>query len=131
MTEDIQKDFGITINGYPFIKKFSGKLEYSSDNFIEKFLLNTRHCDSVFRFKLDITNMKVTLISNALQRRSIQEINFVLNPNPKNEDFFKEYLLGYLSYQLTNSGVLESLKDVLLTNLPNKVIIIKLTGAKS
>ena len=144
MAEHIQKDFGITIDGYPFIKKFTAKLEYSTSTFIQKFLTNTQRCGGSFRFKFDIITGQITLISTSFQRSAMSVIHERLEVDPK------QYLFDYLSYQLINSGVLPSLTDIPLggapspprkksskskspskSNAPKKVIIITLSGASS
>jgi hypothetical protein len=109
---DIQEDFCIKLNEYPILTKFSTSDEYKTPEFVAEFERLVPG-GAYFRFRIELGpdgNIIVTPLLAGVQSSIIY--NYHSNPG-----FFS----AYISFQLSNSGILPSIAE--LIRLGNQVTI--------
>jgi hypothetical protein len=116
---DIQEDFCIKLDEYPILTKFSTSEEYKTKEFFDEFEKLIPGGMYYFKFRIELApdgNIIVTPLPYSV-------------PNHIRDNYNPEFFSGYISFQLSNSGILPSIVE--LIRLGNQVTIALRVIAKS
>jgi hypothetical protein len=116
---DIQEDFCIKLDEYPILTKFSTSEEYKTKEFFDEFEKLIPGGVYYFKFRIELApdgNITVTPLPYSV-------------PNHIRDNYNPEFFSGYISFQLSNSGILPSIVE--LIRLGNQVTIALRVIAKS
>jgi len=116
---DIQEDFCIKLDEYPILTKFSTSEEYKTKEFFDEFEKLIPGGMYYFKFRIELAsdgNITVTPLPYSV-------------PNHIRDTYNPEFFSGYISFQLSNSGILPSIVE--LIRLGNQVTIALRVIAKS
>lgn len=116
---DIQEDFCIKLDEYPILTKFSTSEEYKTKEFFDEFEKLIPGGMYYFKFRIELApdgNITVTPLPYSV-------------PNHIRDNYNPVFFSGYISFQLSNSGILPSIVE--LIRLGNQVTIALRVIAKS